>query len=79
MNETNGRSDIDAKLDDALDDSFPASDPPSIVRSPRPAESAPSAAQDEQSRAKKRAQSDALDEALEESFPASDPPANVQP
>ncbi|MDI4664245.1 hypothetical protein K9U40_07850 [Xanthobacter autotrophicus] len=69
---------VDDRLDEALEESFPASDPPAISR-PRPA----SAPVDEAARAAacehKAHDSGTLDEALDESFPASDPPAIVQP
>jgi hypothetical protein len=51
-------------LDHALDESFPASDPP-----------APDVAD---SKAEQQ-QEEALDDALDDSFPASDPPAATQP
>lgn len=55
---------VEEQLDNALDDTFPASDPPAPVTP--------------DSTSQKR-QEDALDEALEDSFPASDPPSTTQP
>lgn len=72
----------EARLDEALEESFPASDPPAVSR-PDPAPAQDPSKQDEAARAAgcahKAQQSKALDEALEESFPASDPPSIVQP
>lgn len=73
----------DKKLDQALEDSFPASDPPAASGprgitgaevAPAPAKSVPTETETE---AECQAESDALDEALAESFPASDPPAQT--
>lgn len=55
---------VEQRIDDALDDTFPASDPPAAVT--------PDAVKEKQ-------QEDALDDALDDSFPASDPPAAIQP
>ncbi len=68
----------DKKLDRALEDSFPASDPPAA--GPRgitgtEAAAAPKARAPTETEAECQAESDSLDEALAESFPASDPPA----
>ncbi|MFJ1301105.1 hypothetical protein ACILG0_14160 [Pseudomonadota bacterium AL_CKDN230030165-1A_HGKHYDSX7] len=52
-------------LDEALEDTFPASDP--IAITPEDDESQP------------RPGKDTVDEALEDTFPASDPPAPTQP
>lgn len=52
------------QLDDALDDSFPASDPPAAVT--------PDSGEEKR-------EDDALDDALDDSFPASDPPSVTQP
>ena len=54
---------IEGGLDEALEDSFPASDPVGVT---------PDAVSHD-------GEEDALDEALDESFPASDPPSPVQP
>jgi hypothetical protein len=35
--ETKGAPSLDERLDDELDDSFPASDPPTVTRDPAPA------------------------------------------
>ncbi|MGE4371472.1 MAG: hypothetical protein AB7E29_01020 [Xanthobacter sp.] len=68
-------------LDEELDQSFPASDPPSMVRAPHNLCADP--AQEERERAAEARElaheSALLDEALDESFPASDPPAPAQP
>ncbi|MFG1279317.1 hypothetical protein [Xanthobacter autotrophicus] len=74
----------EARLDEALEESFPASDPPAVSRpDPAPARSPEPSAQEEAARAAgcehKAHDSQTLDEALDESFPASDPPAIVQP
>lgn len=64
-------------LDEALEESFPASDPPAPARPHRH-----SAAEEDARRkacSEKAEDSLTLDEALDESFPASDPPAIVQP
>ena len=64
-------------LDEALTESFPASDPPAPARPHR------HSAAEEEARRKgcdyKADVSETLDEALDETFPASDPPAIVQP
>jgi hypothetical protein len=52
------------QLDRALDDTFPASDPPTAVN---PDSDAEDALEDE------------LDDALDDTFPASDPPSTTQP
>ncbi len=64
----------DKKLDQALEDSFPASDPPAVT-GPRGITGAEAGAEPTETEAECQAESDALDEALAESFPASDPPA----
>lgn len=61
---------LDQRLDEALEESFPAGDPPSVTRAPK-ADGEP---RDAAAREKERV-SDELDEALEDSFPASDPPS----
>ncbi|MFG1461821.1 hypothetical protein V5F77_02895 [Xanthobacter sp. DSM 24535] len=66
----------DAKLDKALEDSFPASDPPAIG-GPHAITGPEKAAPEHPAEETCEAESDALDEALEESFPASDPPAQI--
>jgi len=61
---------VDKQLDEALDDSFPASDPPAIVRNVPPdrgCDKGPGQADSHED--------EVLDEALDESFPASDPPS----
>ncbi|MFG1424688.1 hypothetical protein [Roseixanthobacter glucoisosaccharinicivorans] len=68
----------DKKLDQALEDSFPASDPPATgPRGITGAEAAPASPErvPTETEAECQAESDALDEALDDSFPASDPPA----
>ena len=67
------------QLDQAIDDSFPASDPPAVTR---PHKSTP--AHQRPPEAEAEAADDAhidkrLDEAVEESFPASDPPSQTAP
>lgn len=52
------------QLDKALDDTFPASDPPAAVTP--------------ESNAEKETE-EALDDALDDTFPASDPPSTTQP
>lgn len=70
----------DQKLDRQLEDSFPASDPPSIVRDPpeTPGKK-PTGAEARKAACEKAAQERELDAELEDSFPASDPPAMTQP
>ncbi|MFG1345222.1 hypothetical protein V5F59_10040 [Xanthobacter autotrophicus DSM 431] len=72
----------DARLDEALEESFPASDPPAILGEDAPLHT-PKEKKDETARAAacdhKIQASRTLDEALDESFPASDPPAISQP
>ena len=72
----------EARLDEALEESFPASDPPAVSR-PDPAPASRPSAQEEAARIAgcehKAHDSSTLDEALDETFPASDPPAIVQP
>ncbi|MFG1396576.1 hypothetical protein [Roseixanthobacter pseudopolyaromaticivorans] len=63
-------------LDQALEDSFPASDPPAATR-PGGITGPEAAAAKKTAEEECRAESDALDEALEESFPASDPPSQT--
>ena len=61
------REAVERQLDDALDDSFPASDPPSHdVKAKRKLQ-----------RVRKREA--ALDDALDDSFPASDPISHTPP
>ncbi|MFS8035980.1 hypothetical protein ACI7BZ_03275 [Xanthobacter sp. AM11] len=70
------------RLDEALEESFPASDPPAITRDPVPVSAAPAEGAESARAAaceRKAHASETLDEALDESFPASDPPAIVQP
>jgi len=55
---------VEDLLDEALDSTFPASDPPSAID--------PDTKTDQD-------KEDALDDALDDSFPASDPPAATQP
>lgn len=70
----------DARLDEALEESFPASDPAAILgedaplHRPKEKEAARATACDHKIQASRT-----LDEALDESFPASDPPAISQP
>ena len=68
----------DRELDDALEDTFPASDPPALTNP-----SSFTGAEDVRSEKEQDASSEALDaeldEALEETFPASDPPALTNP
>ncbi|CAP41893.1 hypothetical protein [Bordetella petrii] len=54
---------IERELDEALEDTFPASDPIAITPEEAP----------------QRDSDAAIDEALEDTFPASDPPAPVRP
>lgn len=75
---TKAERDLDRTLDLALEQSFPASDPPSPVRD-ADAQLAAEQADDALSAAEKARESRELDEALKETFPASDPPAIVQP
>lgn len=64
------------KLDRQLEDSFPASDPPSIVRDPtQKPDRKPTEAEAREAACEKAAQDRELDAELEDSFPASDPPA----
>lgn len=74
----------EARLDEALEESFPASDPPAVSRpDPAPKQHPAPSGPDEAARAAgcelKAHDSRTLDEALDESFPASDPPSIVQP
>lgn len=67
--EAKPREATERKMDETLEDTFPASDPPApghITGAQDTPASDDEAAQDE---------SAALDEALEDTFPASDPPA----
>lgn len=66
------------RLDQALEESFPASDPPAI-NPPAPRDAPQGDAARQAACAQKAHDSKTLDEALDESFPASDPPAIVQP
>lgn len=54
---------VERELDEALEDTFPASDPIAVTPEEAP----------------QRGADDTVDEALEETFPASDPPAPTQP
>ncbi len=65
------------KRDDALEQSFPASDPPaaSHVTGAEVHADAPKRSAEAMEHVHDQAESDLLDEALDESFPASDPPA----
>ncbi|MCD0502551.1 hypothetical protein [Bordetella petrii] len=54
---------VERELDEALEDTFPASDPVAITPDDDP----------------QRHSDEAVDEALEDSFPASDPPAPARP
>lgn len=72
------KAQIDRELDLALEQSFPASDPPSPVRDAS-AEKAADAEEDAAARAEAGRRDRQLDEALEETFPASDAPAVTQP
>jgi len=54
---------VERELDEALEDTFPASDPIAVTPNEAP----------------QREPDAAVDEALEDTFPASDPPAPVQP
>ena len=66
-------SDKDKKdIDDAVEGSFPASDPPGLTPRKDNAEADAKAAEE---KARRKHDEDMLDEASEESFPASDPPA----
>lgn len=63
------------KLDETLEQTFPASDPPAANRfTGAEVETAPRSA-DDLPETHDQATSDELDEALEDTFPASDPPA----
>ena len=70
----NGRRDPDtpteAEIDETIEDSFPASDPPSFTGVTGAVPTPETASEPEP----ERSEAD-IDEALEESFPASDPPA----
>ncbi len=66
------------RLEAGLEESFPASDPPAVIRSNKTASATEQKAHDEACE-RKIAESDALDEALAETFPASDPPAMITP
>jgi hypothetical protein len=74
---------LDQRLDEALEESFPASDPPSLTRAPKsegdPAADAREESAREESARERKHLSEKLDEALEETFPASDTPSLVQP
>ncbi|GAB1577951.1 hypothetical protein [Bordetella petrii] len=54
---------VERDLDEALAETFPASDPIAVTPDEAP----------------QRAPEEAIDEALDETFPASDPPAPAQP
>lgn len=69
----------DQKLDRQLEDSFPASDPPSIVRDPPETPGKKPAGAEARKAACEAARDKELDAELEDSFPASDPPAMTQP
>lgn len=62
---TGEKDPLERELDDALDDTFPASDPVSIDTGKDPEDRRPGR--------------DQVDEALEDTFPASDPVAPAQP
>ena len=68
------KAELDSRLDKALEDTFPASDPPSMTLRGKT-----SAAADPADAARKEEACEKLDEELEETFPASDPPAAIQP
>lgn len=68
----------EARLDEELKETFPASDPPTLTR--REATTMPPDAEAHATACEHKAHdSRALDRALSESFPASDPPSIVQP
>lgn len=64
--------DQEERLDEALEESFPASDPPAAAHITGAEVSGTKSARET---AHDQAESDLLDEALDESFPASDPPS----
>lgn len=63
----------EAKLDEALEDTFPASDPPAATN-PSSFTGA-EVASEKEAETRARAASDELDEELKQTFPASDPPS----
>ncbi|SAI68862.1 Uncharacterised protein [Bordetella ansorpii] len=63
---TGEKDPLERELDDALDDTFPASDPVSIDTGKDPED-------------RKTGHDQSVDEALEDTFPASDPAAPSQP
>lgn len=65
----------DAELDEALEETFPASDPPAMTN---PTSFTGAEVAEEKAAGKNRAASDELDEELKQTFPASDPPSVVR-
>ncbi|MEP9380280.1 hypothetical protein ABLE91_26505 [Aquabacter sp. CN5-332] len=70
------KSQEDAKLDEALEETFPASDPPALTN-PSSFTGA-EVAHEKDADAAARAASDELDEELKETFPASDTPTALR-
>ncbi|MAM72318.1 hypothetical protein [Tistrella mobilis] len=71
------RAHDDARLDEALEESFPASDPPAQTE-PGNAHVDDTPAEDAETEAEEH-EEERVDEALEETFPASDPPSHSDP
>lgn len=71
------RAHTDERLDEALEESFPASDPPSQTE-PGNARIDDDPAEDAETEAEEH-EEERVDEALEETFPASDPPSHSDP
>lgn len=73
----------DDQLEQSIEDSFPASDPPAVTQPAKPAKGSRAAADDgiaadvEEGSSPEAERS--LDDSLDDSFPASDPPSMTQP
>ncbi|GGB32883.1 hypothetical protein GCM10011505_12910 [Tistrella bauzanensis] len=68
-----------SQLDEAIDDSFPASDPPAVTRPHKSTPANQRPPEDEAEAADDAHIDERLDEGVEESFPASDPPSQTAP